>query len=144
MARHCERFAEIDVTYARKSKSHDDFPPEAAERGATPKRTAKRHQIAKSKRKSTVLCADCTTAPLLRDEDSARDLFPSLALESAIADAITIAERIMARIDSRWQALAHREMQTHNQVSFPSILVSSSPEFISPLVVVPYRCVGAI
>jgi gamma-glutamylcysteine synthetase len=27
---------------------------------------------------------------------------PSPALESAIADAITIAERIMARIDSRW------------------------------------------
>jgi hypothetical protein len=29
---------------------------------------------------------------------------PSPALESAIADAITIAERIMARIDSRWPA----------------------------------------
>jgi hypothetical protein len=31
---------------------------------------------------------------------------PSPALESAIADAITIAERIMARIDSRWPSLA--------------------------------------
>lgn len=31
-----------------------------------------------------------------------RDGRPSPALESAIADAIAIAERIMARIDSRW------------------------------------------
>jgi gamma-glutamylcysteine synthetase len=31
---------------------------------------------------------------------------PSPALESAIADAITIAERIMARIDSRWPSVA--------------------------------------
>jgi gamma-glutamylcysteine synthetase len=31
---------------------------------------------------------------------------PSPALESAIADAITIAERIMARIDSRWPVKA--------------------------------------
>jgi len=30
----------------------------------------------------------------------------SPALESAIADAISIAERIMARIDSRWPSLA--------------------------------------
>lgn len=29
---------------------------------------------------------------------------PSPALESALADAITIAERIMARIDNRWPA----------------------------------------
>jgi hypothetical protein len=31
---------------------------------------------------------------------------PSPALESAIADAITIAERIMARIDARWPVKA--------------------------------------
>jgi len=32
------------------------------------------------------------------------DGHPSPALESAIADAITIAERIISRIDSRWPA----------------------------------------
>jgi hypothetical protein len=31
---------------------------------------------------------------------------PSPAFESAIADAITIADRIMARIDSRWPAVS--------------------------------------
>jgi len=35
-----------------------------------------------------------------------RDGRPSPALESAIADAITIAERIMARIDSIWPSVA--------------------------------------
>lgn len=34
---------------------------------------------------------------------------PSPFFESTIADAITIAERIMARIDNRWPAKAVRE-----------------------------------
>jgi hypothetical protein len=34
---------------------------------------------------------------------------PSPVLESAIADAISIAERIMARIDSRWPLMNSKE-----------------------------------
>jgi len=37
---------------------------------------------------------------------------PSLALESAIADAITMAERIMTRIDARWPAKVSDERPT--------------------------------
>jgi len=37
---------------------------------------------------------------------------PSPMLEAAIADAITIAERIMARIDSRWPVKTSAETST--------------------------------
>ncbi len=37
---------------------------------------------------------------------------PSPMLEAAIADAITIAERIMARIDSRWPVKPGEETNT--------------------------------